>query len=235
MAANETHISRLTRAVSSVTSIFRCHGLETISPNADRIGGHDLVYWIGFLTAVSAWFLFGYMPQCRRYENLIGRQQVLSLQLETEKKQLARLHQGIDSLHNGDALAWERAARKRLGWLEPGEVLDADKFLQSRNAVASTLPANRTPQRSSPTAPVLPRPRVPQIPHPQQSVPSGFTHIHAPALPFADSGALGPAAPQPPQPPLPPPIAPTLPILPQRPGFTYVQRVSVRQPSAVLR
>jgi hypothetical protein len=231
MGANETHTSRLTRAVSSVTSIFRCHGLETISPNADRIGGHDLLYWIGFLTAVSAWFLFGYMPQCRRYEKLTGRQQVMALQLETEKKELARLHQGIDSLHNGDALAWERAARKRLGWLEPGEVLDAQKFLQSRAAFATNLQTNRTPLRSAPAAPVLPRPRVPQIPHPQQSVPSGFTHIHAPVLPFADSGALGPAAAQPP---LPPP-APPLPVLPQRPSVTYLQRVSMRPPASVAR
>ncbi|MEI6234529.1 MAG: hypothetical protein WCT04_15860 [Planctomycetota bacterium] len=231
MAANETRITRLTRAIGSVTTIFRCHGLQMISPTADRIGGHDLIYWIGFLLAISAWYLFGYMPQCRRYEKLAGRQQVLTLSLETEKKELGRLRQGIASLQKGDALAWERATRKRLGWLEPGEVLDVDKFLKSRNAFASagTNPSGiRTLPRQAAPTPVLPRPRVPQIPHPQQSVPSGFTNIRAPILPFADSGALGPAAS------LPPP-APHVPVLPQRPSAPFVQRVSVVRPVTTLR
>lgn len=208
---------------------FRCHGLQAISPTADKIGGHDLIYWFGFLAALSAWFLFGYMPQCRRYEKLIGREQALTLQLENEKKELDRLHQGIASLQHGDAMAWERAARKRLGWLEPGEVLDVQKFLQSRNAFASlnALPGARTNLKAPSPAPVLPRPRVPQIPHPQQSVPSGFTHIHAPVVPFADSGALGPAATQPTPP---APTLPPLPVMPPRPG-AFLQRVALKPPS----
>ncbi len=228
MGANETRITRITRAIDTVTSIFRCHGLQSVPPNADRLGGHDLLYWVGFLGLLSGWFLFVYMPQCRRFERLTGRQQALVLELETEKKDLARLHQGIASLHKGDALAWERAARNRLGWLEPGEVLDAEKWLQSRNAFAGgqSLIGNRGAQRLAPSMPVLPRPRVPQIPRPQQSVPSGFTRTHAPpenALPFANSGALGPTAAQ-------PPLPPAIPLLPPRSGFATVQRASTAQP-----
>src|SRR5437762_1218714 len=113
MDANETRVTRITRAIASVTSIFRCHGLQKVAPNADRIGAHDLLYWLAFLAVVSGWFLFVYMPQCRRFEKLSGRQQALLLELDSDKKELARLRRGIDSLNHGDALAWERAARKR--------------------------------------------------------------------------------------------------------------------------
>src|SRR5260221_442574 len=91
MGANETHITRITRAIGSVTSIFRCQGLQPVSANADRIGGHDLLYWMSFLALISAWFLFVYMPQCWRYEKLVGRQQALILQFDSDKKELDRL------------------------------------------------------------------------------------------------------------------------------------------------
>ncbi len=231
MAANETHITRITRAIGTVTSIFRCHGLQVISPNADRIGGHDLLYWVGFLALLSAWFLFVYMPQCRRFERLTGRQQSLVLELDTGKKELAQLRQGIASLHNGDAMAWERAARKRLGWLEPGEVLDAEKWKQSRLALGS-LPAvprgsvNAGIVRTLPSAPMLPRPRVPQIPHAITSTSGALTRIRAPGGHFAESGALGPTFESPPS----PPQAPSIPALPRRNNLTFAQRMPVVQP-----
>ena len=230
MGANETRITRITRAIGTVTSIFRCRGLSFVPPTADRIGGHDLVYWIGFLALLSAWFLFAYMPQCRRYERLTGRQESLALELESDKKELARLHSGIASLHNGDALAWERAARKRLGWLEPGEVLDAEKWRQSRNAIAavrnnsSANPGGAL--HAAPAAPILPRPRVPQIPHAQNTSPGAITHVRAPAntsVRFADSGALGSTQAQPPA----PPPAPIVPTLPQRQPVMLLQGAHV--------
>lgn len=224
MGANETHISRITRAIGSVTSIFRCHGLQSISPNADRIGGHDILYWMCFLALISLWFLFVYMPQCWRYEKLVGRQQALSLELNGDKKELDRLKRGIASLNNGDALAWERAARKRLGWLEPGELLDTER--NSHTRAASNLPS--PVQSNAPSSPVLSRPRVPQIPRASHYTPGVFTQTHPLAtramLQYADSGALGPAAAFAP----PPPPMPIVPALPRRSASPLVQqRVSV--------
>ncbi|HLX62485.1 MAG TPA: hypothetical protein VKX17_14500 [Planctomycetota bacterium] len=218
MSATETHISRITRAIGSVTSIFRCHGLQAVAPNADRIGGHDVFYWMCFLALISVWFLFVYMPQCWRYEKLAGRQQALNLEMESDKKELERLKRGIASLNNGDALAWERAARKRLGWLEPGELLDTHRTPQTRTA---SNPMSPVPN-SAPT-PVLSRPRVPPIPHAPGTFAQNPPLATRTTLHYADSGALGPAA----FAPAPPPM-PIVPMLPPRWASPVVQqRVSV--------
>lgn len=221
MGANETRITRITRALGSVTSIFRCQGLQRVSASADRIGGHDLLYWSAFLALISAWFLFVYMPQCRRLERMVGRQQALLLLLDDDKRELARLRKGIASLNRGDALAWERAARKRLGWLEPGEVLDMERWRSARTAVNN---GGELSPRSTPPGPVLPRPRVPQIPRPSQSPPVIVTQTPAPVaramLLLADSGALGPTL-------LGPPPPPAIPTLPPRAGLPLAHRVSV--------
>jgi hypothetical protein len=153
---------------------------------------------------------------------MVGRQQALLLQLDADKKELARLHKGIESLNRGDALAWERVARKRLGWLEPGEVLDLERW-RSAQASAGIRGGEQIP-RSAPSSPILPRPRVPQIPRPSQSPPVIVTQTHAPvaraSLLFADSGALGPMV-------VAPPPRPAIPILPPRSATPVAQRVPV--------
>ncbi len=94
-------MTRITRAFGTVTSIFRCHGLQHLPPGVDRVGGHDLFYWCGFLALMTGWFLFVYAPQCRRVEKLTGRQQALALELTQDSRALARLEQGIGDLRQG--------------------------------------------------------------------------------------------------------------------------------------
>jgi hypothetical protein len=232
MEANETRITRITRALGSVTSLFRCHGLHFVPANADSIGGHDLFYWAAFLVMLSGWFLFIYMPQCRRLERLTGRQQSLALEFETDKKELTRLQRGISSLTQGDPVAWERAARGRLGWLEPGEVLDVEKWKRSRaasNGSVSEQPS-RAPQRPALPAPppMLPRPTIPRIPR-RSAAPSvvAQTMLRSQAsMRFADSGAFGPTIAKPPLPP-----APAIPALPHRPlPSATAPRQAIAQP-----
>ena len=223
MAAQDSHLTRVTRAFASVTSIFRCHGLQYVAPNADSIGGHDLFYWCGFLGLLSAWFLFLYSPQCRRFEKLTGRQQALSLQLSTDKKALVRLQQGIGNLKSGDPLAWERAARARLGWLEPGETLDPSRLPLSSEGFANP---RMTPRSGAPMQlPILPRPRVPAIPQtfgPASMLASGRILSRGR---FADSGALGPVLGSPPE----PPPAPMIPRLPPRQPLSATHPVVYRR------
>lgn len=219
MAAQDSHFTRVTRAFGSVTSIFRCHGLQYVAPNADSIGGHDVFYWCGFLVLLSGWFLFLYSPQCRRFEKLTGRQQALSLELSSEKKELSRLQQGIGNLKSGDPLAWERAARARLGWLEPGETLDAARLqIDARNASPYLANPRMAPRPGAPNQlPILQRPRVPSIPQafgPASMLASGSATSRAR---FADAGALGPVLGSPPAAPPAPVIPRLLPRQPVRP------------------
>lgn len=205
-------MTRITRAFGTVTSIFRCHGLQHLPPGVDRVGGHDLFYWCGFLALMTGWFLFVYAPQCRRVEKLTGRQQALALEFSQDTRSLARLEQGIGDLRQGSALAWERAARVRLGWLQPGETLDASSLL-------SAAPNNSPRPNSNPDwtqlaqrpdthlqLPPLPRPRVPKLP--RASPPSMLAQSSRGQ--FADAGSLGPTTSRPPPPP------PPLPSLPPR-------------------
>ena len=91
---------------------------------ADCFGLHDLAYWLIFVAVMCAWFLFLFAPQHERLDMLASRRHVLNAHLAAEKNELQRLHLGIDDLLRGNPHAWERAARTRLGWLEPGELTD---------------------------------------------------------------------------------------------------------------
>lgn len=170
VANSDTHITRLVRGLSSVTSIFRCHGLQHTPADADRFGGHDLLYWILFVGLLSVWFLFLFAPQHERLSMLEGRRQVLGTHMGLEKRELKRLQRSIDDLARGDPQAWERAARGRLGWVEPGEVTD----LASWNPGRFSRPAIDA-QKTAPAVPpiptgVLPRPAIPPIPLPSPAM-----------------------------------------------------------------
>ncbi len=197
-------MTRITRAFGTVTSIFRCHGLQHLPPGVDRVGGHDLFYWCGFLALMTGWFLFVYAPQCRRVEKLTGRQQALALELTQDSRALARLEQGIGDLRQGSALAWERAARVRLGWLQPGETLDAGSLLRAapnNGPHPNSIPDWQVAQRPDTQLqlPPLQRPRIPRLPRP--TPPSMLAQTQRGQ--FADAGTLGPTTSRPPAPPLP--------------------------------
>jgi hypothetical protein len=222
-------ITRITRVLAGVTSIFRCHGLHAVPSNADNLGGHDLVYWCGFLALMTAWFLFVYMPQCRKGEMLAGRQDALALQLDTDKKELVRLQRGIVSLKSGDSMAWERAARERMGWLEPGEITDVERWRQTHPQFGArpvysrpAAPLNAQPRlRSAPPAdgisppPSQQRPAVPRLPRLPQP-PTGVAGRDSPAF-RAIAG----------EPPLSPPPLPPLPPQPLHPSYSAAPRVAL--------
>ncbi|HYG76132.1 MAG TPA: hypothetical protein VEK08_14090 [Planctomycetota bacterium] len=190
-----THITRIARGLSTVTSqIFRCHGLQNISADADSIGFHDVAYWLAFVTAVSIWFLFFFAPQRERLSMLDGRLQVLKAHCSAEKRELARLERSIDELARGDPHAWERAARGRLGWVEPGEVTDLANLAPRRVVPAGAENAN-PPARSNSNLPVLPRPVIPPVPAPSAALRrTQNTNMPAPDM-------LGPTLAAPPIPP----------------------------------
>jgi len=164
VAESDTHVTRLARSLSAVTSIFRCKGLQHTPADADRFGGHDLLYWILFVGFLSGWFLFLFAPQHERLMMLEGRREVLGTHLTLEKRELKRLQRSIDDLARGDPHAWERAARGRLGWVEPGEVTDLASWNPGR-FVKPAMDAHRVaPQMPNISPPVLPRPSIPSIP-----------------------------------------------------------------------
>lgn len=166
-SSTRSRITCAVRTVGNLTSqIFRCHGLDNLASRADQLGLHDVAWWLIFLVALSAWFLLLFSPQRERLNNLAERQQVLMGHLKAEKRELGRLHRSIDELTRGDPRAWERAARGRLGWLEPGEVTDVVAWNHTHNirpvVMPPPLPADHL---KLPTGP-LPKPQIPPLPVP---------------------------------------------------------------------
>ena len=133
--------------------------------DADSFGAHDFVCWLVFLAVMCGWFLFLFAPQRERLTMLQERQDVLSAHCTAEKKELQRLQRSIYALVHGDPGAWERAARGRLGWLEPGEVTDMAAWNQNRMALMPSRAAEVHPEALKP-APALQRPRIPLLPIP---------------------------------------------------------------------
>jgi hypothetical protein len=172
MGSTRHRITCAVRTFGTITSqIFRCHGLDQLSSRADQLGLHDVAWWLIFLVALSAWFLLLFAPQRERLNNLAEHQQVLVGHLKAEKRELARLHRSIDELTRGDPRAWERAARGRLGWLEPGEVTDIVAWNHSHNIhpvqINAAVPvAPPQPLRLNLPSGPLPRPVIPTLPAP---------------------------------------------------------------------
>lgn len=168
MGSTRSRITCAVRTVGHLTSqMFRCHGLDDLASRADQLGLHDVAWWLIFLVALSAWFLLLFSPQRERLNNLTERQQVLIGHLKAEKRELARLHRSIDELTRGDPRAWERAARGRLGWVEPGEVTDVVAWNHTHNIRPALPPVNALPLEhlTLPTGP-LPKPQIPVLPVP---------------------------------------------------------------------
>jgi hypothetical protein len=225
MASSTPPITHITRVLAGVTSIFRCHGLHAVPANADNLGGHDLLYWCGFLASMSGWFLFVYMPQCRKVEMLTGRQDTLALQLENDKKELVRLQRGIASLKNGDSLAWERVARERMGWLEPGEITDLERWRQTHPQFGAR------PVYSRPATPLSAQPRLRPSGEPNSPAPARPSAPRLPRLPQPPTGVAGRDSPAfravAGEPPLSPPPLPPLPPQPLHPSYSAMPRVAL--------
>jgi hypothetical protein len=170
---HESRITRVSRVVSAVTSqIFRCHGLERSSGRCENLGTHDILYWFLFVTAISGWFLFVFIPQRERLENLQGRNATLGAHVKAERKELKRAQRGIRDLERGEPDAWERAARGRLGWMEEGEIVDVVGWQQSRN-LAMRRNRRRAQDANCTSAfdpSTLRRPQIPQLPIPSAAV-----------------------------------------------------------------
>jgi len=191
----ESRVTRLTRAVCVVTSqIFRCPGLQHISRDADKLGGHDVALWLIFLSVLAAWFLFLFVPQRERLGMLEDRCEMLNGHMKAEKRELARLQRSIKDLQHGDPAAWERAARGRLGWVEPGEVTDLAKGMPPRPVNAENNASKSVPP---PPPSVLPRPPIPALPVPPAALRPQDLVLRDPA----NSDAIGPSRGTPPTPP----------------------------------
>jgi hypothetical protein len=198
MGSTRHRITCAVRTFGTITSqIFRCHGLDQLSSRADQLGLHDVAWWLIFLVALSAWFLLLFAPQRERLNNLAEHQQVLVGHLKAEKRELGRLHRSIDELTRGDPRAWERAARGRLGWLEPGEVIDIVAWNHSHHFNPAQL--QPTPAIPVPPQPLhlnlrlgpLPRPAIPPLPTPPPaSTPLGKARLVV-ASQSIDPEALG--------------------------------------------
>ena len=195
--------------------MFRCHGLDDSSARGDLFGLHDVAWWLVFVVALCAWFLLLFAPQRERLDNLTEREQTLRGHMFAEKRELARLHRSIDELTRNDPYAWERAARGRLGWVEPGELTDLVAWTRTHNIHApyepppcqqngarlATPPQMQLPAIRLPGA--LPRPQIPTLPVPPGALGKPKLVVAAGAI---DPEALGLIRGTPP--PLPPPIRP---------------------------
>jgi len=118
---------------------------------------------------------------------LDGRLQVLRSHRLAEKREFTRLDRSINQLANGDPHAWERAARGKLGWVEPGEVTDLSN-LAPRRVVPAGLDRSERNSTTPRVAPELPRPAIPIIPLPSPNmrrstlVSGGPTDVLGPVL-----------------------------------------------------
>ena len=170
MGSPDTQLAKLTRTFSAFTSqIFRCPGLDTPPADADRIGGQDFAFWLIFLSLIAAWFLFLFAPQRERLKLLESRQQVLTAHLALEKREHVRLQRSTQELMKNDPLAWERAARGRLGWVAPGEVVDVRNWRAARVTVQNRQRGPQAPEFSL-LGNVPQAPQIPQLPR----LPAGF-------------------------------------------------------------
>ena len=206
----------MTQTLRVVTShLFRCHGLQTIPSDADRFGAHDLAWWIVFLAVISGWFLFIFAPQSERLGMLKDRHTVLCSQLKENTKELQRLRRGISDLAGGDANAWERAARGRLGWLEPGELTDVVAWNQMRVSMEKPVAAPGNTLKPNNLLPrMLPRPHIPALPVPPAAQGTPRLLVSADSL---TTDKIGPCVGCPPRPPVaraPMPIAPAAHVAP---------------------
>jgi hypothetical protein len=217
---SQPHITRLTQALSTVTSIFRCQGLQHTPSDADGFGFHDIAWWLIFIAILGGWFVFLFGPQRERLNMLDGRREVLVTHLSAERRELKRLESSISALTKGDPTAWERAARARLGWLEPGETTD----LSQQRLLIIQRRANEATQtnRSSTPPPVLPRPAIPPVPSPMPVL----RQVQQIAL--GEMDALGPTRGLPPPP---PPLIPPVPIPPTPPPAARNTRVAPPPPT----
>ena len=211
MSNPENRVTRVARAVWAVTSqIFRCPGLQPVPPNADKLGAHDLAYWFIFLAVMGAWFVFVLAPQAERLGMLAERTKVLKTHLGAEKRELARLQRSIKELQRNDPQAWERAARGRLGWVEPGEMTDLSHGLPAGQS-GSGPAAPPEPKAAPKPLPAPSRPAIPALP----ALPAGLRPQDLVMTNQAGTELLGPSCGPPPLPPQPPP-APLRLAKPQR-------------------
>jgi hypothetical protein len=144
------------------SQIFRCHGLLRPSPQADQLGFHDLAYWLIFVSILAGWFLFIFAPQRERLQMLQDRTQVLKNHRAAELRERKRMERSIAELQRGDPRAWERAARDRLGWIEPGEITNIAAWIPNQR-IQSRIEFQR-PSGPPPIPSVPPRPIVPNLP-----------------------------------------------------------------------
>lgn len=139
------------------TAMFRCEGMGRQSSGHDRFGWHDLAWWVVVGAVAAAWYFMLYEPQRQRNQMLRGRLDVLKSQLKAEETELNRVRREVTALESDDPQAWERAARARLGWLEPDEVLDVLRWRRDQIAAGhpDPLPGLIAPPivRPTPTRP----------------------------------------------------------------------------------
>jgi len=174
VAEQTDRMTRMARTLTAVTSqIFRCPGLHRTPPSSDNLGTHDLLYWILFLTAISGWLLFIYVPQRERIGLLEDRRSVLETHLKIEKKELKRLQIAIADLCRGEPVAWERVARQKLGYVAPGEQTDMMVWNSTRAQRPITPPPSALPTpptagspTTAPSPNVTRRPSLPALPVP---------------------------------------------------------------------
>ena len=122
------------------TALFRCGGMGRQSVRHDRLGAHDIAWWLVVGALGAAWYFMLFEPQRQRNEMLQGRLDVLNTQLMAEQIELRRMAREVRALERDDPRAWERAARARLGWLQPNEVLDVRRWRQERIAAGHPDP-----------------------------------------------------------------------------------------------
>ena len=204
MGSTRERITCAVRTLSSITSqIFRCHGLDASPSRGDRLGLHDVAWWMLFIAALCAWFLWLFAPQRERLNNLTEREHVLRGHMQAEKRELARLRRSIAELTRDNPFAWERAARGRLGWVEQGEITDVVAWSHNHalRVPAPSPGAAPPPQPLTPIGP-LPRPRIPALP---AAPPAQGNPKLAVASDSIDPAALGLVRGTPPPLPLPPP------------------------------
>lgn len=169
------------------TRIFRCRGLAMSSPEHDRFGGLDAACVIVFCALAAGWYFFVFEPQRLRNQMLQGRQEVLQAQLRSEAIELRRLRREMAQLERKDPAAWERAARGKLGWLKPGEIIDVVAWRKESVAAGRGDPA--PPPRPAQRTPVR-RVAVQRAPAPRHALPP--VPVGPPRMP-----AAGPVAPPP--------------------------------------
>lgn len=155
------------------TQLFRCGGLASSPAQHDRIGWHDAAFWLVVTALGAAWYFMLFQPQRQRNAMLEAREQVLQAQVRAEQAELDRLRRELALLKSGAKSSWEMAARAKLGWLEPGEMLDLEAWRKRRIAEGKGDPFAQAPKRLpappgpfAQTAPQSARSAVPPPPGP---------------------------------------------------------------------